>query len=158
MIRSLPLALVTSLFALPAAAQDDQAYAETLWQVMTEARLVGDDAIKTRPYPGNDPHGAILEFLETDLDIDGETHRVIVKRNYMGGEGVDVGTIWQDGSQHLAATTVMVKREGYDPEHDDRYWVKYQADASIEAAGKVQGCIDCHQTAEGEDYIYSYTR
>jgi hypothetical protein len=52
-------------------------------------------------------------------------------------------------------------KEGYDPENHDWYWVKYlpngevdKTDDGMPIAGKVKGCIQCHASAAGGDYIF----
>jgi len=61
----------------------------------------------------------------------------------------------------LAAITVMYKEKGYDPAHNDWFWAKYQPDGTIDAEGKVKGCIDCHGLPKDifkdktNDYVWS---
>lgn len=134
----------------------DAAFARDLWSSLEGARMVGADAIKTRPYEGTEPHGAILEYLEHPVAVNGREGRAIVKKNY-GGEQATIPAIWGNGREHLMSVTVMFQREaGYDPAHQNWYWAKYGPDGSVEAAGKVDMCINCHQAAPGGDFIYSY--
>lgn len=64
----------------------------------------------------------------------------------------------------LAAITVMYRARGFDPEHGDWWWVKYNPDGTVDTqngtklAGKVQGCIRCHSAAGGDDFIYANDR
>ncbi len=157
MMRSVALALVLSAATSASAlAQTDQDFAKRLWAALERERLVGENATRTHPYEGTEPHGAILEYLERDVTVGERTARTIVKRNY-GGEGASVDKIWADGREFLAAVTVMFQREqGYDPANRDWFWVKYGPDGAVEAAGKVDSCIQCHKDASGGDYIYSY--
>lgn len=147
----------------PFGGEEDTAYAEKLWAVLDENRLVGDDAIKVWPFDGNEPHGAIQEVLATNATIDGHTGRLLVKRNH-GGEGVTVEAVYDNPTEHLAAITVMFKREeGYDPENQDWFWAKYLPSGEldknpkgVQLAGRVakgmdQGCIACHTGAGGAD-------
>ena len=48
--------------------------------------------------------------------------------------------------------TVMEKRPGYDPEHGDWFWAKYEANGDVIRAGKLQDCIACHEPGS-QDYI-----
>jgi hypothetical protein len=66
--------------------------------------------------------------------------------------------------EYLDAYTVMFQRaEGYDPDHQDWFWAKYTPDGALDTtpedmqmAGRVVGCIECHATAPGDDYVFSY--
>jgi hypothetical protein len=140
---------------------DSVRYAETLWDVMEEARLVGDDSIKVRPFEGNEPHGTVQEVLATTAMVDGHTGRLVVKRNHASDS---INAVYDDPTGNLAAITIMFKREeGYDPENRDWFWAKYLPDGTLDTnpngmqlAGRVakgadQGCIACHTAAGGED-------
>ena len=76
----------------------------------------------TEMYQGEDPHGAKLttRLNPAALDAIGGTMpngAIIVKENYTpAGE--------------LAATTVMYKTSGYNPDHNDWYWLKELADGT----------------------------
>lgn len=163
--------LITSGFAQsgpPFGGDDDVAYAETLWQAMADAKLVGEDMILVQPYQGTEPHGAILETLHTTMTVGGHTGHISVKRNY-GPADITIEDVANDPQGNLAAITVMFQREaGYDADHDNWYWVKYLADGSLDKnpagtllAGRVAkgndeaGCIACHTSAEGDDYLFS---
>ena len=67
---------------------------------------------------------------------------IIVKENFTP-EGV------------LAATTVMYKQSGYNPEHNDWFWLKVLADGTIERQGKVEGCQNCHGDVKDNDYVWT---
>lgn len=103
----------------------------------------------TRPlYAGNEPHGALLTTYVNPVarealrrgDDSMPPGAVIVKENYMA-----------DSS--LAAVTVMLLAEGYDPEHQDWFWAKYGSAGEIEAAGRVEGCVGCH--GQQPDYLFT---
>ena len=108
-------------------------------------------------YPGESPHGAFLKmYLNRTAIADAENllphGSVVIKENY----GPDKKT--------LMAITVMFRSKGYDPEHNDWYWVKYMPDGtvakappdkgSMKLAGKVKGCIMCHGDADGDDFAF----
>ncbi|MCT7376156.1 cytochrome P460 family protein [Chelativorans salis] len=148
--------------------EEDTAYSQTLWERLNEENLAGDNAVNTVPYEGTDPHGVILETLYRDIDVEGHTGLVVVKRNY-GPEGVTVEDVQGDRGEHMDSITVMFKREqGYDPENQDWFWAKYLADGSLDQnpqgmslAGRVgkgadQGCIPCHAQAAEGDYLYTF--
>lgn len=154
----------------PFGGPDSVAYAGDLWRALEEARLVGSNAIETKAYPGQHPHGAVLQNVDGTLTVNGVTGPVIVKTNY-GGDGASVESVTMNPSQYLAAVTVMFKRPGYDPENNDWFWAKYLPDGSLDKnpkgmqlAGRVAkvdppaGCIACHSAAPGGDMVFTHDR
>ncbi|MDI3324050.1 cytochrome P460 family protein [Pontibacterium granulatum] len=145
-------------------------YAADLWSAMAAAGLVGKGAITGTPYTGQPPHGAILDTLDTTLQMGSHNGVLIVKRNF-GGEGVSKQSVANNPDKYLKAVTVMYKREsGYDPDNQNWFWVKYKADGSLDtnpagmklagrvAKGKQKGCIACHQAAPGGDMVFNHDR
>ncbi|MCO6442011.1 MAG: cytochrome P460 family protein [Nitrococcus mobilis] len=150
--------------------KDSTAYAAKLWRAMQQANLVGSNRITSTPYTGQHPHGAILDTVDRPFTLDGHTGHLIVKRNY-GGEGVSKQAVANDPDKWLAAITVMYRREaGYDPDNQNWFWVKYLPDGRLAqnpkgmalagrvAKGTNQGCIACHQSAPGGDYVFNHDR
>jgi len=99
-------------------------------------------------YKGQEPHGALLTTYLNGPARDALTKRademprgaVIVKENYAPDKG-------------LAAVTVMYKaEEGYNPDHNDWFWMKRLADGTVEASGRVDSCQSCHSASE-KDYL-----
>lgn len=149
----------------PFGTEADANYAALLWDVMTSAKLSGDGMIMATPYDGGEPHGMMLETFYTSATIEGHTGDLIVKRNY-GPEGISADDVLADPNKHLAAFTVMFRREaGYDADNADWFWVKYLPDGTLdknpagqELAGRVakgadQGCIACHSGVD--DYVFT---
>ena len=101
-------------------------------------------------YTGQEPHGMLLTTYLNELALDALTTKagampagaIVVKENYMP-------------DSTLAATTVMYKVEGYNPEGGDWFWLKYTPDGKIEKEGKVAGCIGCHSSAQGNDWLFT---
>ena len=101
----------------------------------------------TEKYPGTDPHGMLLTTYVNPAAFDAieseettPSGSIIVKENYTG-------------AGDLAATTVMYKKSGYNPDHNDWYWLKVlAADGTVEKEGQVMGCQDCH--VDVRDYIF----
>src|SRR6056297_494864 len=144
----------------------DADYAEKVWTAMEEMNLAGEGMLRSFPYEGVAPHGMMLETLYTKATVEGHTGDLVVKRNY-GPEGVSIDAVLSDPDTHLAAVTVMFRREaGFDPENADWFWVKYLPDGSLDKnpagmrlAGKVAkgmdaGCISCH-TGAGDDMLFT---
>jgi len=164
------VALLTAGFAsaqAPFGGPEDTAYAAKLWQALNQAGLAGPGALESKAYPGQHPHGAVLQTIYTTLAMDGQDNQLIVKRNY-GGDGVSVQSVAEDPNRYLAAVTVMYKRPGYDPDNQDWFWAKYLPDGSLDKnpkgmqlAGRVAkvdppaGCIACHSAAPGGDMVFT---
>ena len=151
----------------PFGGPDDTAYAAKLWQALNQSNLAGAGAIQSKAYPGQHPHGAVLQTIYTSLNMDGQNNPLIVKRNY-GGEGVSVQSVAENPDRYLTAVAVMYKRPGYDPANNDWFWAKYLPDGSLDKnpkgmqlAGRVAkvkppaGCIGCHSAASGGDMVFT---
>lgn len=162
MIGSALSLVVSAAVAQDFGGQEDQDYAGQLWQTMQDRNLAGDDAVQAFPYPGTDPHGMMLETFYTDATVDGHTGTLVIKRNY-GPEGVTVDQVLGSPGDHLAAVTIMFRRaEGYAPDAGNWFWAKYLPDGTLDQtpdgtpiAGMAQGCISCHASAEGGDYLFT---
>ena len=125
--------------------------AESLWTYLEAQKYQETWQIwpgKTRLYKGIEPHGALLTTHVNPLALDALTNKaaafsvgaIIVKENYKP-------------DSTLAATTVMYKVEGYNPEHNDWFWLKRLADGTIEVEGRGQMCQSCHGARADNDYI-----
>ena len=104
-------------------------------------------------YPGKSPHGTYLKVYANKVALKAAHEdksmpegAIIVKENY----GKDKKT--------LMAITPMYRIKGYNPEGGDWYWAKYGANGSIQKAGKVKGCIDCHSVQKTKDWIFTPTK
>lgn len=99
-------------------------------------------------YEGTEPHGMLLTTYLNPVALDALTNRagsfsdgaIIVKENYAP-------------DSTFAAATVMYKASGYDPEHNDWFWLKRNADGSVDAAGRGEMCIACHSGGADNDYV-----
>ena len=106
---------------------------------------------------GQSPHGAMLRMYANKVARQNPktlpSKSVIIKENY-GPDG-----------KTLMAITVMYRSAGYDPTHGDWYYVKYNPDGtvaktppekgSMRIAGKFRSCIECHSSAEGNDFVFA---
>ncbi len=97
----------------------------------------------------------------------------MVKKNYRGNR-LTVAEVEKDRARYLDSISVMFKREaGYDSADKDWFWAQYQPDGQLALmrkmgmrmamAGKLikgvtpdknRGCIYCHSSAGGGDYIF----
>jgi len=153
----------------PFGTKQDVEYSKSLWQALEKAKLVGPNTIETVPYKGQPPHGAILETVASTITAHGNTGKVYVKANY-GGSDITRSKVANDRQKYLKAVTVMFKREkGYDPDNRDWFWAKYTPDGGLHknpkgmllagrvAKGMKKGCIACHSSADGGDYLFNNT-
>ena len=154
--------------AMPFGGEEDVKFAEALWEAI---KGYPDWLLKTDVIKGNTPHGAFVRIYYNVVTVDGKPYHVINKDNFMGkdaeGKEVEIETVAKSPEKYLAAATAMVQREaGYDPDNNNWFWVKYGADGSIakndkemSLAGRVakgmdMGCIACHKGAKDGDYIF----
>lgn len=101
----------------------------------------------TRLYSGEEPHGMLLttyvnETAGSALGGSLPDGSIVVKENYTP-------------DSTLVAVTVMMKVDGYNPEHADWLFAKYQPDGGVDAFGRAAGCQACHAGAEGGDYLFN---
>ena len=104
---------------------------------------------KTKLYEGKHPHGALLTTYVSKGAYDAIEAKVgripdggfIVKENYTP-------------NKKLAAVTVMYKKDGYNAEGGDWFWLKYAPDGTIQKEGKVGGCIGCHAAVKNNDWLF----
>jgi hypothetical protein len=124
--------------------------AESVW-----AQLQSEDYRSWRLWPGTseqyegtEPHGMLLTTYVNELARQALEDRtlplpdgaVVVKENYM-----------PDGT--FDASTVMLKRQGYAPDHNDWFWAKYDAAGNAEVAGRVEMCQACHSANRQGDHL-----
>ncbi len=139
--------------APPFGGPDDMRRAELLWRSMR-------DYTSWDPYPGlagwqpgKSHHGKVLKYYINSVAARNPENpgngSIIVKENY----GMEGGP--------LMAVTVMQKIRGYDPEDRDWFWVKFAPNGEVmknpkgmSLAGQAQGCIACHSSAAGGDFLF----
>ena len=178
MRRAFPAVIILSLFILaglmqnpskvssapPFGGPEDVKDSEQLWKALSDARLVGNQSITAMPYKGS-VHKTILITLDSTLRLGDHTGTVIVKKMFQGPE-VSVQRVFNDPTTDLKIVAVMYKREkGYDPDNQDWFYTKYNPDGRPQKnqkgmlmTGRVGKCMSCHQSAPGDDYVYSYDR
>lgn len=148
----------------PFGGPEDVKFSEQLWKAMTDARLVGNRSITAMPYTGS-VHKTILITLDSTVHIGGRTGLVIVKKMYQGPD-ISIDKVINDPTKNLKIVAVMFKREkGYDPDNKDWFYTKFDPDGTPQKnkkgkliTGRAGKCIGCHQSAPGDDYVYSYDR
>jgi len=154
--------------------EEDLRFATQLWQRMETAKMVGPRATAQEPFFGGaKPHGMILELAFQLLDVESHEGFVVVKKNY-DGNNVSVEAVKKNRAAYLVSYTVMFQRAaGYDTQNNNWFWVKYDKKGKLmqkvvngnvlSIAGRVAkgetpeengGCIYCHSSAGGGDYIF----
>jgi hypothetical protein len=142
---------------------DNVSYAAEVWSQMDGYQSW---KLSTPVYKGASPHGKFLRMFSSYVTVDGIARPIIVKENY-GGPGVSAKAATDSPKEWLKAVTIMLQREaGYDDDNENWFWVKYAPDGSVmknpkgmQLAGRVAkgmpaGCISCHLSADGGDYLY----
>ncbi len=153
---------------------DDIDYAGKIWNVMEAERLVGENEVELKPFFGGaPPHGMILELVYRSIPVNSHDGVIVVKKNY-DGVGATVESVTGNRSKYLSSITIMYQREsGYDNENQNWFWAKYNPDGSLfqkniegkvtQMAGRIwkgksadqnRGCLYCHRSAGGGDYIF----
>ena len=109
-------------------------------------------------------HGSDGEFTES-RGPHGVFHRTYLNRAAASGKEPAQGSIvvhesYARDKRKLLDVVVMCRIPNFDPEHGDWFWVKYRPDGVVsrlgqtKLAGQVVSCIDCHQKAPGDDFVY----
>lgn len=101
-------------------------------------------------YTGQQPHGMLLTTYLNEpaaAALSGQAGAmppgaIVVKENYTP-------------DSTLAATTVMYKVEGYNPEAGNWFYLKRLPDGTVEASGRVDGCQGCHAEQADNDYLFT---
>ena len=129
------------------------------------AHIQGDDYRETWElwpgmgefYTGNAPHGMLLTTYVNSVALQAlnagltsmPAGAVVVKENYMP-------------DRQLAAVTVMYKRPGYNPDHNDWFFAKHLPDGTLDQMpngmameGRLPGCQGCHIAKRDADYLYT---
>jgi len=168
------LAACAALYRRPAGTPADIDYAQRLWSVLKQARMVGEHARPLKPFIGAArPHGWVLEVDSGIVQVGALRGFVVVKKNYRGDDHT-VEAVENDRARYLDSISVMFQREaGYDPDNQDWFWVQYKPDGQLftmrkmgmeiamagrlikgKVSGNNRGCIYCHSSAGGGDYIF----
>jgi len=159
---------------IPVGTPDDIKYAQRLWSVLEQEHMVGKYAKVLTPFIGAArPHGWVLEVESRMVQVDAHSGFVVVKKNYQGNH-LSVADVERDRAKYLNSISVMFQRAaGYDSDNKDWFWVQYLPDGRLATVRKMgmeiamagtmikgatpdksRGCIYCHRSAGGGDYIF----
>ena len=125
-------------------------------------------------YQGKNPHGEYLKMYVNRTAAgninDLAVGSVVILENYLR-------------DQSLKTISVMYRTTGFNPDGNDWYWIEYKPDGSVVRSaakdsekqnlirnvsltaspkrmimGKASNCIQCHQSAAGNDFVFSNDR
>ncbi|NPV07344.1 MAG: c-type cytochrome [Anaerolineae bacterium] len=135
-------------------AEEDEQIARQLWEFLQEANY--QENWSTIPgkgllYRGQDPHGALLSTY-----LNPEAAQALQERPRLMPHGAIIVKENYTEDETLAAITVMVKSDGYYPDHNDWFWASYGPEGELDVAGPVPGCISCHGAVWSNDYVFSF--
>lgn len=104
---------------------------------------------KGKLYKGTEPHGALLTTYINRTAFESVRQKTVM---------ADASIIVKENYTHDAkftALSVMYKIRGYHPSKGDWFWVQYSPEGNVEASGRVEACIACHEKRKDHDYLYS---
>ena len=144
------IVLTVALVALSSTvfAQTDKEIASELFEQLKQKSFM--DAPQNL-YVGGPPHGPVRSVVEGEID----GNNTIVKFNY-GGPEITAKKVADNPDKWLKAITIMKRIPGYNPENKDWFFAKYKPNGDQLKVGKVKGCIECHQSASGNDYTFKH--
>jgi len=179
----MPLILGTSLMmSSQAVAQSSRTSREVSFEDQFWKYLVGNNYKNWSPGPnksagfvrGKEPHGPYVKTYVNRTAAgsvdDMELGSVVIMENYRE-------------DQSLKTISVMYRTAGFNPSGNDWYWIEYEPDGSVVPSaneadrprnrirnvslttsskhrmmGKSAQCIQCHQSAAGNDFVFSNDR
>jgi len=108
-------------------------------------------------YEGSEPHGLRLTTYANDI-----VQEVLASGQTLIPSGATVVKENYAPDSTLVAITVMYKQSGFDPAHNDWFFVKFGPDWEVEESpqgeplsGRVPGCQACHGDQADADYLFS---
>lgn len=136
-----------------AAASLPDTTAEAVWAYLQQQNYRRNWSLwpgKDRLYAGTEPHGMLLTTYTNEIAREAllsggaaglPPGSILVKENYMP-------------DSTFAAATIMYRVEGYNPDHEDWLFAKYDEQGTAEAFGRAPMCQTCHEQAR-TGYVYT---
>ena len=101
-------------------------------------------------YSAREPHGMLITTYLNPSALDALVGKkgampkgaIIVKENYTA-------------TGEFEAHTVMYKKAGFNPDHNNWFWLKVLEDGTVEEEGRGESCQACHGQVAVNDYIWS---
>lgn len=131
---------------------EDIVFAKKLWKEIEKIDFYKENA---KIYSGSVPHGPLRAVLEKEIF----GFRTIIKKEYSELDH-NKEDIKEHQEKHLTTICVMIKKEGFDKENKDWFWLRYKKDGQVDSIsnihmlGKFPACINCHKSASGNDYVF----
>ena len=147
-VGALALAATLALTACKSlGSPEEQVRADTLWSDIADYKSWGHFDGFEGFQVGDSVHGRYVRVYANSI-AEGDQENlpyesIIVKENF---DRKDEGA--------LTGITVMQRLRGFDPEHNDWFWVRYSTGGAQTHSGKPAFCIDCHSEAEGDDFVF----
>ncbi|TWT64027.1 cytochrome P460 family protein [Rubinisphaera italica] len=138
------------------APRNEAPFDDRFWGFLKQAQYQNWASLPGIPsdgYPGNSPHGKHVKlYVNRTAAADQNAFQsgsILVKENY------------DESGKTLMAVTVMYRSKGFAPDAGDWYWAKYESNGRVSTmnnmriSGRVGMCIDCHQSAQGDDFVFA---
>ena len=132
---------------------------DRFWSYLRQAQYQNWASLPGVPadgFAGKSPHGERVKLYVNRAATAGQegfrTGSILVKENY------------DATGKKLMAVTVMYRAEGFAPQTGNWYWAKYDSSGRVSVmnnmrvSGRVGMCIDCHQSAQGNDFVFANDR
>ena len=157
--RTLPILVVVSLltipmlsWAYPGMKGQPEADGKAVWEYITNHKYQEWPLWpgKGKLYKGGHPHGALLTTY-----VSRDALEVIEGKKGMFGSGAFIIKENYSPEKKLGAVTVMYRVKGYNADAGDWFWAKYKPDGTVEKEGKVDGCINCHNSKIENDWVFT---
>lgn len=146
----------------PARPQTTQEFADSLWRFIVRqqspyTKWAAVQAKKTEKPDIGQPHGSNSKIYANPTAMQDPSSPA--------NGSVFVIDDYADDGKTRNSVSIMYRVKGTDPEHGDWYWLRYLPNGSIARtddtpgakpiAGKVKSCIECHDKAGGNDWVFS---
>jgi hypothetical protein len=104
---------------------------------------------KGRLYEARPPLGLATTF------VNDTAYWGIKRKKGLADGAIIVLENYSPATREFLGLFVMYKVKGYNPGAGDWFWAQYDPSGKPVAAGRVKACIDCHQKAKDNDYIFT---
>ena len=101
-------------------------------------------------YSAREPHGTLITTYLNPSALD-----ALVSKNGIMPEGAIIVKENYTSDGEFEAHTVMYKKSGFNPDHNDWFWLKVLEDGTVEEEGRSESCLACHGQVEVNDYVWS---
>jgi len=126
--------------------------AQKIWNYMDEIEPYTD----WNYFPGHQgflesssPHGSYVRIF-----VNSPAYSALKKGAELPENSLIVKENFAEDKKTLKSITPMYKVKGYYPEKGNWFWAKYSPAGKALSAGKVDGCISCHDSKQENDWIF----